>query len=251
MLNQERVNQMDTLVSLGNTSSDTFKSVLNIIHLANNYFHYLNTSNACNVPKKKHGNHADQKPHHILICFNCGEPHMLPDCKRPRNEAKIARNRKGYMENHPDGPPCNGGRKKWTKLGRGDVPDRSHGSGAQLMGNKWMWFFNGTACGWNLTHTSEFHAAWLNETSKLSLPTTHKFRIKYGTANVTSSKGETATDSLSARSSLYWYFIGHAGDLAQKNEENNKAMLDHYKINADDSDLSNFVADLKTAWGLN
>ena len=138
MLNQERVTQMATSVSLVNTSRNTLKRVLNILHLANNSYHSLNTSNAWNVPQGKCGHHAAQNPHHNPIYFKCGKPHMLPDCKCPCDEAKIARNRKAYMDKRPDVPPYNGGRKKWTKVGRGDGPDRSHGSGVQWIGNKWM-----------------------------------------------------------------------------------------------------------------
>ena len=128
MLNKERVTQMAMSVSLFNTLSDNLKSVLNILHLANNSYQYLNTSNAWNVPQVKCGHHASHHPHHTPIFFNCGKPHLLPDFKRPRDEAKIARNRKTYMDKRPDSPPCNGGYKKWTKGGRGDGPDSSHGS---------------------------------------------------------------------------------------------------------------------------
>ena len=138
MPNQERVTQMAMPVSLVNTSSDTLNHVLNILHLANNYYHSLNTYNAWNVTQGKLGHHAAQHPQHTPICFNCGEPHLLPDCKRHSDEAKIARNRKAYMDKITDGPPRNGGRKKWTSGGCGDGPDRSHGSGVQIMISKCM-----------------------------------------------------------------------------------------------------------------
>ena len=129
---------MATPVSLVNTSSNTLKRVLNILHLANNSYHSLNTSNAWNLPQTKLGNHAAHYPNHTPICFNCGKPHMLPDCKLPCDEAKITRNRKAYMDKRPGSPPCNGWNKKWTKGGIGDGTDRIHRSGVQVMGNKWM-----------------------------------------------------------------------------------------------------------------
>ena len=160
MLNQEIFTNMDTPVLLVNTSSNNIKRVLNIFHLANNSYYPLNTSNACNMPQVNHGHHAAHHPHHIPICFNCGKLHLLPDCKSPRNESTIAHSRKVYMDKHPDGPPRNGGLKKWTKVGRGDGSDRSHGYGFKLMGKKWMCFCERMECGWNSTHTSRFHAAW-------------------------------------------------------------------------------------------
>ena len=67
MPNQERVTHMDTSVSLVNTSSDTFKRVLNILHLINNSYHSLNTSNDWNLPQGKRGHHASNHPHHTPI----------------------------------------------------------------------------------------------------------------------------------------------------------------------------------------
>ena len=138
MLNQERVTHMATPVSLVNTSNDTLKHVLDILHLANNSYHCLNTSNDWNVLQGKRGHHAARHPHHPPICFNCDNPHLLLDCKFSRDEAEIARNRKACMVKRSNYPPRNGGRKKWTKGGQGDGTDISHGSWVQLIGNKWM-----------------------------------------------------------------------------------------------------------------
>ena len=140
MLNQERVTQMGMDVSLVNTSSVTLKHVLHIIVLANNSYHSLNNFNAWNVPQGKRGHHSAQKPHHTPECFNCGKTHPLPDCKHDCDEAKIARNRRAYMNKRPDGSR-NNGHKKWSKGGRGEGgghglgnPDRNAASGLQLMG---------------------------------------------------------------------------------------------------------------------
>ena len=118
MLNQEHVTQMGTAVSLINNSSVTLKRVLQIIVLAKNSYQSLNTSNVWNVPQGKRENHSAHNPHHTPECFNCGEAHLLPDYKRYRNEAKIARNRKAYMDKLPYGSRINV-RKKWSKGGHG------------------------------------------------------------------------------------------------------------------------------------
>ena len=173
MLNQDHLTQMATPLLLVNTSSDTLKRVLNILHLANNYYHYFNTSNAWNVPQGNRGHNSARHPHQTPLFFNCGEPHMPPDFNHPLDESNSARNSKAYMDKLPDGPTHNVGRKKWTKSGRGDCPDRSHGSGVQLMGNKWMCFCKRTECRWDLTHTSGFFEAWSKNKSKFSLPATH------------------------------------------------------------------------------
>ena len=94
LINQERVNQMSTLVTLGNTTTATLKRIKQILVLANNSYHSLNTSNSWNVPS---GHHAAREFKHPPKCFNCGEPHLLPNCKKPRDEGKIVRNRKAHM----------------------------------------------------------------------------------------------------------------------------------------------------------
>ena len=58
ILNQERVNQMGTAVSLNNTYAATLTRLLVIVVLANNSYHSLNTSNAWNIPQGNHGHHA-------------------------------------------------------------------------------------------------------------------------------------------------------------------------------------------------
>ena len=132
---------MGMAVSLVNTSSVTLKRVLHIIVLYNNSYYSLNTSNVWNFPQGECGHHSAQNPHHSPDYFNCGEAHLLPDCKQALDEAKIERNRKAYMDKLPDGSR-NNGRKKWSKGGRGGGcgrgggnPDRSAASGVHLMGN--------------------------------------------------------------------------------------------------------------------
>ena len=84
ILNQERVNQMGTVVSLTNTFVAKLTQVLAIVVLANNSYQLLNTSNAWNIPKGKRGHHASQL---TPECLNCGKPHLLPDHKCPRDES--------------------------------------------------------------------------------------------------------------------------------------------------------------------
>ena len=129
---------MGTAVSLTNTSAATLTQVLAIMVLENNSYHLINTSNPWNIPQGKRGHHASQFTHD---CFNCGQPYLLPDSKRPRDKSKIARNKKAYMDKRPKVPSRNNGRQKWSKDGKGGGnQDRSAASGVQMKGNKWMCF---------------------------------------------------------------------------------------------------------------
>ena len=72
---------------------------------------------------------------------------MIPDCKKPRNQGKIARNRKAHTEKvGGKGGNKRGGNthNKWSKDGGGGkgyrINDNSNygNGGVQMMGNKWM-----------------------------------------------------------------------------------------------------------------
>ena len=94
--------------------------------------------------------------------------------------------------------------------------------------------------------------AWVQNKSSFTLPATHKFRVKTGTVYKPSQKGEPATDDSTAVSSLTGS-IGNTGDLSgivTSNKDSTKAVLEHCKIKAADSELYALMADLQTAWGL-
>ena len=81
----------------------------------------------------------------------------------------------------------------------------------------------------------------------------HAFCVKTGTASKPSQKGESATDTMTA-GPLLTSSIGQTGFLVlifTANKDITKAVLEHYKINAADSDLSALMADLQNSWGLN
>ena len=86
---------MSTLVTLENTTTATLKRVKQILVLANNSYHSLNTSNSWDFPS---GHHAAREFKNPPKCFNFGEPHLLPNNKKLRDEGKISRNRNAHME---------------------------------------------------------------------------------------------------------------------------------------------------------
>ena len=89
--------------------------------------------------------------------------------------------------------------------------------------------------------------------SYFTLPATHKFCVKTGTASKPSQKGEPDTYA-STDGSLLISSIGQTGVLAgivTANKDSTKAVLEHYRSNAADNDLSVFIYYLQTTWGLN
>ena len=96
--------------------------------------------------------------------------------------------------------------------------------------------------------------AWAKNKQTFTLPATHEFHIKTGTAGVDSS-GSTQPDSSlrsgGGDSAATKLLVGTAEGLVNENRQNTKAVLEHYKANAVDSDIYTFMSDLQTAWGLN
>ena len=95
---------------------------------------------------------------------------------------------------------------------------------------------------------------WAKNKETFTLPTTHEFRIKTEIAGFDSS-GSTQPDSSlsSGRGDLAAtkILVGTSKGLVNENSQKTKAALEHYKANAVDSDLSTFMSDFQTAWGLN
>ena len=80
-----------------------------------------------------------------------------------------------------------------------------------------------------------------------TLPATHEFRIKTGTSGFDSSSSTQPDSSLSSGggdSAATKLLVGTAEGLVNENRQNTKAVLEHYKANAVDSDLSKFMSDL-------
>ena len=99
LLNLKRVKNMGTPAGLDDDNKKTLTYVCEILLKANNEFQSLNKDKKWNVLESS-----------VNACSNCDGDHLLPDCKEPRDEDKIARNKKAAWERrnkegrvHPDG----------------------------------------------------------------------------------------------------------------------------------------------------
>ena len=154
------------------------------------------------------------------------------------------------MDKRPKGPSRNNVRQKWSKDGKGGGNlDRSAASGVHIKGNKWMCFCKCKFFQWNTNHTSGFYAAWVKEKATFILTSTHEFRIKMGTSEEAPVEATPATDADLLRSGMS--SMTGAGRFASLNASKTNAVLEHYKTNLQDSDLSALMYDFQTAWGLN
>jgi len=122
-----------------------------------------------------------------------------------------------------------------------------------------MCFCSRKGCGWNKTHTSGFHAAWNKDKKGFRLPSAHEFMVKKvpggdssgdGGNNAGDASGTAAASQLQGADSAEGLAGMSAGMVLQHKEKTNK-VLEHYKNNAQDSNLSSMCADLQEIWGLN
>ena len=116
-----------------------------------------------------------------------------------------------------------------------------------MIGNKWMCFCKHKPCGRNTTHTSGFHVAWSKNKKLFTLSATHEFRIKFGTSGfdyIGSTQPDWSLSSGGGDLSATKLLVGTAKVLVNENRQNTKVVLEHFKANSVDSDLSTFMSDL-------
>ena len=70
-----------------------------------------------------------------------------------------------------------------------------------------------------------------------------------GTSDEAPAEATPVTDTDSSWSGMS--YMTDAGGFASLNASKTNAVLDHYKTNLQDSNLSALISDLQTTWGLN
>lgn len=97
-----------------------------ILNLATNTYHRLHKSDQWNIPKKK--GYTVTTDRVTLICWNCGGPHHLKDCPKPKDKKRIEENKKKFMASRR--PSGSGTYKKKNKPRgpdrRGDIRGDAH-----------------------------------------------------------------------------------------------------------------------------
>ena len=95
---------------------------------------------------------------------------------------------------------------------------------------------------------------WAKNKETFTLPTTHEFRIKTEIAGFDSSGSTQPDSSLSSEGgdlAATKFLVGTSKGLVNENTQKIKSVLEHYKANYVDIDISAFMSYLQTYWGLN
>jgi len=164
LLVAERLQQLCYLTNRNDSSR--LIDIKTLCKEATDLFNSLNVSNEWNIPQK----------HQLDACFNCGDPdHGVPKCPKPIDQNRIDKARADFSKN---GGGCggrggHGGGGRFACRGRGDAGNRINTCGkwkgndvkvsAVLTTNGGIgkhnrkWSMVCKSCGWNTTHTTEFH----------------------------------------------------------------------------------------------
>jgi hypothetical protein len=133
------------------------------------------------------GNHWHIPSGRVHSCWNCNGDHGVNKCKEPKDQARIAANKKKWEEEkqkksgHPGtGSGSGSGRSSGNQYERSRFGGKKGnqqplGSGVAKFNNVWHMFCK--SCGWNCTHSSGFHAAFSSNPSSFpaALPATHPY----------------------------------------------------------------------------
>jgi hypothetical protein len=144
------------------SQSEILAEVWTLLAYAAQYYGSLNMSDAWNLPKNQRVNVFGTPSETTNFCWNCGKPgHGLDKCGEPRNDDRIAENRRKWMEANGKGAKKKGKGKggggtnyeheKWSPPKSGESGVRHiNGSLHAYCGKK----HNGIECGWNTSHST-------------------------------------------------------------------------------------------------
>lgn len=139
------------------------------------------------------------------VCWNCGKQgHTVDNCTVPRNEEKIAENRRKWMESSGRSGKTKGAgggnyeREKWAPPKSGESGVR-HIDGAHYAycGKK----HDGIECGWNKSHSTGYHSKWVQKGSSFDLASecpTHELVLKSKSGKKPKSTSTSSSSSTGA-----------------------------------------------------
>ena len=107
-----------------------------LTHASRAYQRFKASSKWC-VPKNAQGLTANGGPpsQANFKCWNCGGPHKVPDCPKPRDDTKIEAARQTYLKNRKQRPGKGRSGKPKTRMHNG-IPQVQNKNGAYVMDQK-------------------------------------------------------------------------------------------------------------------
>ena len=177
--------QGQTLISISSsTTSDPLELIIAYFDQAKSLYTSAVLRNQWAGKKNRY--HANAVGNYAPICWNCGGPHSLKDCKEEKNQAKIQKAKDAYFENKNKNGGGNrnrgdGGAKSngYSRSGFGNTT-AANGVTVTANGQVYTSCKHGTTaegCGMNQTHSSKYHHQWKADKGTFKLPSAHPFMV--------------------------------------------------------------------------
>ena len=183
-----------TLLNVGGLTGSTLENIETIFEQASSLF-----TEYCLAEEWNYGD-SKQKGY-VNSCFNCGGDHGVRKCPRPIDEAKVERNRKAFQEKRNNNPNSNSKSNSKSSsttskngYGRGKFGAPKSGESVRTVkGTVYCACKHG--CGWNKTHTSNYHEKWVADKANFTLPDSHPFMKKKAEVYATRSNTSNNTSN--------------------------------------------------------
>lgn len=197
-----RVNSL--LGGAGQISGSKMEQIEQVLEAAETLYNKYSTSGDWNVTQKKA---------YMNNCFNCGGNHPggYMKCNKPKDEAKIKKNREEFRKKKDQAGENGAGGK--TKTGGNPNKSNAYGKGAYspptsgevVRKIKQRIYCACQKCGWNESHSTKYHDSWVANKANFALPANHPYeieKVKFNALRGTSNTPNTPSnnESYNARS---------------------------------------------------
>eukprot|EP00956_Cyclotella_meneghiniana_P039536 scaffold173548_cov23-Cyclotella_meneghiniana.AAC.1 len=223
-------------------SATALDEILCHLSLATKLYNLMSTGNSWHVPGGSGGHRANS-------CWNCGGDHGVNRCTKPKDQNKIAANKKKWEDEKKkksagggngghNGSRGSGGAGNGS--GGGQYERKKFGDGVQKINNVWHMVCN-KGCGWNTTHTTKYHGAFTPNPSAYptALPSTHPYHLKVAKDNHGVSPTISPSTSPSSSCPL-------TSNLITIDKAKWMALCDHHERNVTDPSLASFFSLLQS-----
>ena len=234
------------------SGSTTFELVKSVFDLAVDNCSSLQLGGKWHVPKSNRAANVSVP----RDCWNCGKTGCnARTCPEPRNQKRIDENKKKFEEarRRARGGRSSGGGNGGGR-GSGGYQRSKWGNSDATEGKGGLRFAGGVPqcfcknCGWNTTHSSGFHAAWIASPSAFRLPDTHPYMqlLKKQAAAMNQAQGSSVPPPpLTATGTTT------SGDSLVISRSRAKAALDSLETNSANPDTAEICGALRSLLGIN
>ncbi len=195
-------------------------------------------------------------------CWNCHGDHPLGKCDKPKDQARIEANKKKWEQDKKD-------RGEWKSRSNGDSGGgggrkgkggkvNSAASGVKYSNGQWLMKCsktngNGKTCGWNHTHSTRFHGAWMQapQCYPTNLPNTHPIWAKMSKPNGGTAPPPPTLPAGGSNGGMAGAAVGGGDGLVKQLASRTQAVFAEMAKTVSDPDVASAFEKLDKVWTLN